>query len=111
MGLASPSIAALILVGGALSDRSGWAPLVRLLCLLFASRTPEAVSPSRQAAASLLEAEVVTADGEVRVVNECSEPDLFFALKGGGGGTFGVVTRVTLATHALPPTSEPSSQR
>jgi hypothetical protein len=54
------------------------------------------------AAASLLEAEVVTADGVVRVVNPCSDPDLFWALKGGGGGTFGVVTRLTLRTHALP---------
>ena len=54
------------------------------------------------AAASLLEAEVVTADGKVRVVNQAREPDLFWALKGGGGGTFGVVTRLTLATHELP---------
>jgi FAD/FMN-containing dehydrogenase len=56
------------------------------------------------AAASLLEAEVVTADGQIRVVSEASEPDLFWALKGGGGGTFGVVTRFTLATHELPAT-------
>lgn len=54
------------------------------------------------AAAGLLEAEVVTADGHVRVVNQCYDPGLFWALKGGGGGTFGVVTRVTLRTHALP---------
>jgi len=54
------------------------------------------------AAAGLLEAEIVTADGRVRVVNACQDPDLFWALKGGGGGTFGVVTRVTLRTHALP---------
>ena len=54
------------------------------------------------AAAGLIEAEVVTADGVVRVVNACSEPDLFWALRGGGGGTFGIVTRVTLRTHALP---------
>jgi hypothetical protein len=54
------------------------------------------------AAASLLEAEIVTADGAIRVVNEAREPDLFWALKGGGGGTFGVVTRLTLATHPLP---------
>ena len=54
------------------------------------------------AAAGLLEAEVVTADGRVRVVNACQDPDLFWALKGGGGGTFGVVTRVTLRTHELP---------
>ncbi len=54
------------------------------------------------AAASLLEAEVVTADGLVRTANACTNADLFWALKGGGGGTFGVVTRVTLRTHALP---------
>src|SRR5260370_37387540 len=53
------------------------------------------------AGASLVEAEIVTADGEVRIANACSNPDLFWALKGGGGG-FGVVTRVTLRTHALP---------
>ena len=56
------------------------------------------------AAASLLEAEIVTAEGEIRVVNPVQEPDLFWALKGGGGGTFGVITRLTLATHALPET-------
>ena len=54
------------------------------------------------AAAGLLEAEIVTADGQVRIVNEWNDPDLFWAIKGGGGGTFGVVTRVTLRTHALP---------
>ena len=56
------------------------------------------------AACSLLEAEIVTADGRTRVVNQAREPDLFWALRGGGGGTFGVVTRVTLATHELPTT-------
>ena len=53
-------------------------------------------------AASLLEAEIVTADGEVRIANANSNPDLFWALKGGGGGTFGVVSRFTLRTHELP---------
>jgi FAD/FMN-containing dehydrogenase len=54
------------------------------------------------AAASLLEAEIVTADGEIRLANACTHPDLFWALRGGGGGTFGVVTRLTLGTHSLP---------
>jgi FAD/FMN-containing dehydrogenase len=54
------------------------------------------------AAAGLLEAEVVTADGVVRIANACTHPELFWALKGGGGGSFGVVTRLTLRTHALP---------
>ena len=55
------------------------------------------------AAAGLLEAEIITADGQVRIVNEFNDSDLFWALKGGGGGTFGVITRVTLRTHDLPP--------
>jgi FAD/FMN-containing dehydrogenase len=54
------------------------------------------------AGASLLEAEVVTADGRIRTVNAHRDPDLFWALKGGGGGGFAVVTRVTLRTHDLP---------
>lgn len=54
------------------------------------------------AAGSLLEAEVVTADGQVRVVNACRDPDLFWAIKGGGGGTFGVVTKVAMKTYELP---------
>ncbi len=54
------------------------------------------------AAAGLLEAEVVTADGALHIANACTHPDLFWALKGGGGGSFGVVTRLTLRTRELP---------
>jgi FAD/FMN-containing dehydrogenase len=54
------------------------------------------------AAAGLLEAEVVLADGSVRIANACSDPELFWALKGGGGGSLGIVTRLTLRTRELP---------
>src|SRR5262252_5632008 len=54
------------------------------------------------AAGSLLESEVVTADGRIRFANACTNPDLFWALKGGGGGTFGVVSRMTVRAHELP---------
>jgi hypothetical protein len=50
----------------------------------------------------LLEAEVVTADGKIRIANACTNSDLFWALKGGGGGTFGVVSKMTLLLHDLP---------
>jgi FAD/FMN-containing dehydrogenase len=56
------------------------------------------------AAASLLQAEVVTAEGTVRTANARTNPDLFWALKGGGGGSLGVVTRLTLKVHELPQT-------
>src|SRR5260370_92255 len=50
----------------------------------------------------MLEAEVVTADGKLLVANACQNQDLFWALRGGGGGTFGIVTRMTLRTHPAP---------
>jgi FAD/FMN-containing dehydrogenase len=54
------------------------------------------------AAAGLLEAEIVTADGVVRIANACRNSDLFWAIKGGGGGSLGVITSLTLRTRELP---------
>ena len=43
---------------------------------------------------------MVTADGEARLVDEESEPDLFWALRG-GGGNFGVAASFEFETHPL----------
>ncbi|HSJ49836.1 MAG TPA: FAD-binding oxidoreductase [Actinomycetota bacterium] len=48
----------------------------------------------------LLEAELVTADGEILRVNETDHPDLFWAIRG-GGGNFGVATRFRFRLHEL----------
>jgi FAD/FMN-containing dehydrogenase len=48
----------------------------------------------------LLAAEVVTADGELRRVDAESHPDLFWAIRG-GGGNFGVATRLQFRLHEL----------
>ncbi|HET9084420.1 MAG TPA: FAD-binding oxidoreductase [Candidatus Limnocylindrales bacterium] len=49
---------------------------------------------------NLLAAEIVTADGQLRAVDAEHEPDLFWAIRG-GGGNFGVVTRFKLRLHEL----------
>ena len=48
----------------------------------------------------LLGAEIVTADGRVLEIDADSEPDLFWAIRG-GGGNFGVVTRFDYRLHPL----------
>jgi len=48
---------------------------------------------------NLLEATVVLADGSVAVANAQQHQDLFWALRGGGGGNFGIATRFVFRTH------------
>jgi FAD/FMN-containing dehydrogenase len=49
---------------------------------------------------SLLAAEVVTADGQLLHVDDKSHPDLFWAIRG-GGGNFGVATRFKFQLHKV----------
>ncbi|MFL5969212.1 MAG: FAD-binding oxidoreductase [Gaiellaceae bacterium] len=52
------------------------------------------------AADNLLAAELVTAEGDILHVDAASHPDLFWALRG-GGGNFGVVTAFTYRLHRV----------
>jgi hypothetical protein len=47
----------------------------------------------------LLEATVVLSDGSVVTANACQNQDIYFAIRGGGGGTYGVVTSATVKAH------------
>lgn len=50
----------------------------------------------------LAAATLVTADGRVHAVSARADPELFWACRGGGGGTVGVVTSLTFRTQAAP---------
>ena len=62
----------------------------------------------------VIQYKVVTPDGVLRTANACQNQDLFWALRGGGGGTFGVVLEsthkveeafnITVANITYPPT-------
>jgi hypothetical protein len=51
------------------------------------------------AADNALEFEVVDGRGNILVANADKNPDLFWALRGGGGSTYGVVTSMTTKAH------------
>ena len=46
--------------------------------------------------------QVVTADGRARTVDAHHDPDLFWALRGGGGGSFAAVTALTMSVRPAP---------
>jgi hypothetical protein len=51
---------------------------------------------------TLVNATMVTADGHVVSVNEMSLPDLFWAIRGGGNGDFGIITSLTFRIFPAP---------
>jgi len=51
---------------------------------------------------NLLEATLVNAKGEHLTVNQYTDPDYFYAIRGGGGSAWGVLTSVTYRTHPEP---------
>ncbi|KAF1994916.1 FAD-binding domain-containing protein [Amniculicola lignicola CBS 123094] len=50
-----------------------------------------------------VEFDVVTADGQARTINECSDPELFWAMRGGGGGTYAILTSYKFQLHPAVP--------
>ena len=52
---------------------------------------------------NVIEFNIVTSTGEYLTANSYTHTDLFWALRGGGGGTYGIVTSVTYRTHPSVP--------
>jgi len=51
---------------------------------------------------NLIEVEIVTANGTTVVANSTHNADLWWAVRGGGGSTWGVITTFTLRMHQIP---------
>ncbi|KAI0447903.1 hypothetical protein F4803DRAFT_571551 [Xylaria telfairii] len=51
---------------------------------------------------NIIEATIVTPDGNLLTTNACKNTDIFWAVRGGGGGTFGVVLNVTVKAFPMP---------
>lgn len=51
---------------------------------------------------NIIEATIVTPRGDIVIANDCQNKDLFWAIRGGGGGTFGVILSLTLNVYPSP---------
>ncbi|KAL4062009.1 hypothetical protein J3A83DRAFT_4178849 [Scleroderma citrinum] len=79
-----------ISLGGSIGAAGGW----------LQGGGHSALSPSYGLGVdNAIEITVVTSTGEYLTVNNYQYSDLFWALRGGGGGTYGVVTSVTYRTY------------
>lgn len=51
---------------------------------------------------NILEVEIVNAKGELIIANSTTNSDLYWAIRGGGGSTWGVITYITVRAHKIP---------
>jgi len=51
---------------------------------------------------NILEVDIVLADGSLNTVNANNKPGLFWAIRGGGGSTWGIITAITYKAHKIP---------
>ncbi|KAG2339377.1 FAD-binding domain-containing protein [Suillus weaverae] len=49
----------------------------------------------------VLEVEIVTADGSIRTINAIQDPELFWAVRGGGAGSWGIITSMTIQVYPV----------
>lgn len=55
-----------------------------------------------QGADNILEAAIVTPNGDLITANECQNEDIYWAIRGGGGNTFGVIVNMTMKAYPIP---------
>ena len=81
---------------------SGWSPSVGVVGWSIGGGHGPFASKAGIGVDNIVEVELVTAKGEALVANSSNNKDLFWALRGGGGSVWGVITSITLRTHPNP---------
>ncbi|MGW0754024.1 FAD-binding oxidoreductase [Streptomyces sp. NPDC002587] len=88
-----------VLAGHGLAVPTGLCPSVGIAGLTLGGGLGLAARAHGTTSDRLTSARVVTPDGAVREVSADRDAELFWALRGGGGGNFGVVTEFRFRTH------------
>ena len=81
---------------------SGWATTVGIAGWSIGGGHGPLVPSSGLGVDNLVSVDIVLADGSFVTANATSYSDLFFALRGGGGSNWGVITSFTVRTHPQP---------
>ncbi|CAK4076419.1 unnamed protein product [Aphanomyces euteiches] len=81
---------------------SGWATTVGIVGWSFGGGHGPFAGAAGLGVDNIVEAQVVLANGDLVTVNSKSNPDLWWAIRGGGGSTWGIVTSLTLRLHKIP---------
>jgi len=92
-----------LVVGNSLGLPTGSCPSVGIAGLTLGGGLSRATRLRGMLVDDLLSAKVVLPDGKSVVASPKKNSDLFWALRGGGGGNFGIVTSFTFRTHPTPP--------
>jgi len=81
---------------------SGWATTVGVIGWSIGGGHGPFANKAGLGVDNIVEVELVSAEGYVLVANKVSNRDLFWALRGGGGSVWGVITSITFKTHPNP---------
>lgn len=81
---------------------SGWCPTVGVIGFFLGGGHGPFASSKGLGVDQILEVEILTANGNITKANANTNSDLFWAVRGGGGSTWGILLSITLKAYKTP---------
>lgn len=81
---------------------AGWAPTVGVVGWAIGDSHGPFAPALGLGVVNIFEEEIITADNQLLTVNSAHHADLYWALRGGGGGNWGVISAITYRAHKIP---------